>query len=479
MASRLLPRLPLSIRVPLGGAALMVLVGLVASQLVLGALSVSQERRLRDLAWLEFETLATSLAPYAVRDDIWAMFGLLDQASRRGEGLRPIRATVVDPLSRVVVSSAPELYPIGAVAGDLLASAVPLAALSYDGGQATVRLRRGLDWRGRALGTLVVEFATDELVAERRTTARLLIAGNIGATALLALAAYLLAARMLRPVRRIAQRMAGSSGLPEPIPATEIPAGDDEVASLARTYNRMVEAVADRKAAERRLAERERFVSLGRLSGTLAHEINNPLGGLLNAVDTLRTYPDRPDAVRTATDLLDRGLSHLRDIVRATLDVHREGRRDQPLTLEDLEDVRLLIQPECDHHGQRLTWSVAPDLDGLAGLPAGPVRQILLNLLLNATNAAGPGGTLGLTVERRGDGTLLAVWDSGPGLPAALRPRLLSDDPVEPGGGMGLRLVRDLVQEMGGSITLDRTPQGHPRIGIALPGATGAGERVR
>ncbi len=70
----------------------------------------------------------------------------------------------------------------------------------------------------------------------------------------------------------------------------------------------MTTAVEARAEAERRLAERERFVSLGRLSSSLAHEINNPLGGLLNAADTIVTYADRPEVVRESGNLMLRGL---------------------------------------------------------------------------------------------------------------------------------------------------------------------------
>jgi nitrogen-specific signal transduction histidine kinase len=64
---------------------------------------------------------------------------------------------------------------------------------------------------------------------------------------------------------------------------------------------------------------------------------------------------------------------------------------------------------------------------------------------------------------------MLAVHDSGPGLPEHLRPRLLSDASVEPGGGVGLRLVRELVQGLGGRITLGQSPEGMNEIRVHLP----------
>ena len=72
--------------------------------------------------------------------------------------------------------------------------------------------------------------------------------------------------------------------------------------------------------------------------------MNNPLGGLLNAADTIRTYSDRPEVVRQSAELMLRGLSHLRDVTRAILDENRLDRIGQALRREDLEDLRGLLR---------------------------------------------------------------------------------------------------------------------------------------
>jgi len=82
----------------------------------------------------------------------------------------------------------------------------------------------------------------------------------------------------------------------------------------------MVHAIKAKADAGHRLAERERFVGLGHLSASLAHEIYNPLGGLLNATDTIQTYADKPEVVRRSADLLARGLKHMRNVAKATLE---------------------------------------------------------------------------------------------------------------------------------------------------------------
>lgn len=463
------PHLPVMVKGPLLAAGLLVLVGVLASILVLRALVATQERHLRELAVLEFAGIEATVGPFVVRDDIWEMFDLLDRVTHREGSLRPLRATLIDPLGRVIVSSAPELHPLGAQRAEIIAAATPVTAPHYDLADGTISLAQVLEYQGRALGKLLIDFDTTALVAERERTVAALVIGNALATMIAALVGFAVMRRVLRPVARLTDAMGQSADGLQPIPEEAVPRRNPEIAQLYDTYNRLIHAVEERNATAKRLAERERFVSLGRLAGTLAHEVNNPLGGLLNTVDTLRTYPERADVVKSSADLLDRGLRHLRDVVRATLDTHRAAPEATALSGADFEDLNLLIRPEAERRGQDLHWDVALPDGGLHRLPAGPVRQIALNLLLNASSAAGYGGEIGLSLAREANEIVLAIQDSGSGLPEHLRPRLLSDASVEPGGGVGLRLVRELVQGLGGRITLGRSPDGLSEIRVHLP----------
>jgi signal transduction histidine kinase len=463
------PHMPVMVKGPLLAAGLLVLVGVLASVLVLRALAATQERHLRELALLEFAGVEATVGPSVVRDDVWEMFDLLDRVTHRDGSLRPLSATLVDPLGRVIVSSAPDLHPLGAQRAAMIAAATPVTAQHYDLADGAISLSQVLEYQGRPLGKLLIDFDTTDFVAERERTVGILVIGNALATLLAALAGFAVIRRVLRPVARLTDAMGQSADALQPIPEEAVPRRNPEIAHLYDTYNRLIHAVEERNATAKRLAERERFVSLGRLAGTLAHEVNNPLGGLLNTVDTLRTYPERADVVKSSADLLDRGLRHMRDMVRATLDTHRAAPEATALSRTDFEDLNLLIRPEAERRGQDLHWDLALPDGGLRRLPAGPVRQIALNLLLNASSAAGYGGRIGLRLAPEAGGIVLAIQDSGPGLPEHLRPRLLSGASVESGGGVGLRLVRELVQGLDGRITLGQSPEGLSEIRVHLP----------
>lgn len=468
-----LQRLPLSLRVPLIASALMVLVGVVASQQVLSSLSVVQEERLRELAGLHVDGLAVALGPSVLRRDVWEVFDTLDRAAAAGSGQRMVLTVVADENGRVIAASDPLRAPVDSDVGPLADGALPIEAIRLLGGDDHIRVTTDLDYQGRSVGRIISELNVSDLVAERRTAGLYLLAGNAAMTLALAFGGYVAMRRMLKPVALLAGHMGRMEGTLEPIPASDLPRGDTELAQLFQTYNAMTEAVQAKAEAERRLAERERFVSLGRLSSSLAHEINNPLGGLLNATDTIRAYADRPEVVRDAADLLDRGLRHLRDVARATLEQNRIDRSGLPLRPEDFDDLRLLFGPEVVRLNQKLDWRVEAPTEVLEAHPAAAVRQIVLNLLLNAAAAAGTGGSVGLQLRARDDGLDLRITDSGPGLSDAARQRLLTDDPVQPGGGVGLRLVRDLVRQVGGGVDYVRRSD-TTEISVFLPGRAAA-----
>jgi signal transduction histidine kinase len=165
---------------------------------------------------------------------------------------------------------------------------------------------------------------------------------------------------------------------------------------------------------------------------------------------------------------MQRGLSHLRDVTRAMLDQNRLDRTGQPLRPEDFEDLRLLFEPEAASRGQVLDWEVGAGVACLALLPAAPVRQIVLNLLLNAGSAAGREGRVGLGLANGARQLSITISDDGPGFAPGDLGRLLASGPLPPGGGVGLRLVHDLVESLGGTIEHDRR-EGTTYVRVDLP----------
>ena len=124
----------------------------------------------------------------------------------------------------------------------------------------------------------------------------------------------------------------------------------------------------------------------------MAHEINNPLGGMFNALDSLKRYGAREEVRATSIRLLEQGLAGIRDLVRSTLTTYRADQRPRDLTPTDLDDLRLLVKPEARQQHLKLAWQI--DFNGPVHVPAVPVRDAILNLLLNACHSCREGGTV-------------------------------------------------------------------------------------
>ena len=122
-----------------------------------------------------------------------------------------------------------------------------------------------------------------------------LLSTNAVLTLAMMLLGWFTVRRMVRPMKVLSDHLERAhDGGVRPIPAAQLPSADSEAGRLFRRFNEMAEAVTENAALAARLAEEKRLGSLGRLATGMAHEINNPLGGLFNAIDTLKKHGDKP-----------------------------------------------------------------------------------------------------------------------------------------------------------------------------------------
>ena len=190
----------------------------------------------------------------------------------------------------------------------------------------------------------------------------------------------------------------------------------------------------------------------------------------MNAIDTIQAHRDDPEVLSKSLEFLKRGLAGIRNVVRAALVTYKGGSDTSRLTPTDLDDLPFLVQHETGVRRVRLNWrnQVAEPLtiDGPA------VRQITLNLLLNACAASPFGGEV--TVEAVCSAGLLriAVTDEGPGLPEDMAVLLNSSTqaraPARGGKGLGLWTTGTLIQRLQGTTIIERPAVG-TRVIVTLP----------
>ncbi|NQU60509.1 MAG: HAMP domain-containing histidine kinase [Rhodospirillales bacterium] len=457
---------PLRIRVPLIVAALTVALSAVISQIVLTRLNDSQELSLRRLAGAYLDGVSTAVQPHVIRRDIWETYDALERSSELYEGLNARSVVVTLEDQTVLAASDPVRFPISSI--------VPLAITKQFPGDQDLVIEEdeGRGWMRRSLsqddviiGNIYAEFDLKLLMLERWEVLKTLIFVNSIFTLIFAIAGYLIVRHMVQPVSVLGhhmERLKGGSLVR--IPDQAIKRQGAEFASLFRRFNSMVDALNEREEMAQRLSDEEKLALLGKLASGMAHEVNNPLGGMMNAVDTLKKHGADPKVREISLGLIDRGLRGIQHVVRAALVTYRgtKGTTDsETLSKKDVDDLKFLVQHEILRRQLRIEWrNELPDdltVDG------GAIRQAVLNLLLNACEASPVGAEVRFNARVESGSVFFSVEDDGPGLPPAIEKlfETAKPDTIQPIGttGLGTWTAARLIARLDGEFIV-RTGQG-------------------
>ena len=336
---------------------------------------------------------------------------------------------------------------------------------------------------GGQLGTIHVGLSRGETVrAIRRLTWGM--SGALGGMLLVVLLiAHLVATRVSRPLRQLE---ASVLSYPEKVSASQLPqvSGTHEVESLARSFsvmaNRLESLERDRQAAQERLIHTERLAAFGEVAAGLAHEIRNPVDGMLECVRYLQTDPEKNARAEKYYPMLNDGLQRIANVMQGMLSFVRsgEGGALRPHSVWEMVDrLKTLVEAQTRESNVRLEWKLPGgcacmcDRDGLS--------QAALNLVLNAVEAAEPSSDPRVVVDSSCDSqwVYFSVDDNGPGVSDEMRDRIFepffTTKPIGKGTGLGLAVSRDLIRAAGGELELasGRGSRGGARFVIRLPRA--------
>jgi two-component system, NtrC family, sensor kinase len=265
------------------------------------------------------------------------------------------------------------------------------------------------------------------------------------------------------------------------------PGGTLEFDRLAASVNRMTERLLD---AQGLLVRAEKLASVGQLAAGVAHEIGNPLSAIGNYVEVLKRRGGDPELVAAIT----REAERIDQIVR-TLLAYASPRDAHPEVLDVaavVDGVVVLLTAQGALRPVTVVHEPAAEVPRVRGDRSG-LEQVFVNLLLNAVDAAGPGGQVRVRSAAVRTGAVgagrslsgvpddaaaaaVTVEDSGPGVAEALRGRIF--DPFfttkEPGKGtgLGLAIVQRIVHDHGGRIDVETSPLGGAAFTVTLPAET-------
>ncbi len=322
-----------------------------------------------------------------------------------------------------------------------------------------LEVRTTLNISSRFWGSLAVGFSMDPIdrrvgVVARRSAlmALLLMFSNSVLTAL-----YV--ETLIRPILRLNRTMkrAGRGDLTVRAPRRS----SDEVGELTDEFNRMMdelEASREREEVQRtQLAHTEKMAAVGTLAAGVAHEVNNPLAGVLACIDNLRANPDDDEMRETYLELIRDGLQRIERTIRTLLDFSRRREiRPEPTSINhNLRHVVELVGYQLRKAGVQIEYDLDP---GGAVVMADhfQMEQLFLNLVLNALGAMPEGGRLTLRTRARNGEVVTEIRDTGVGIPPEIRDRIF--DPffttreVGEGTGLGLSVSDSIVAAHDGRI---------------------------
>ncbi|GAB6062946.1 ATP-binding protein [Deferrisoma palaeochoriense] len=214
--------------------------------------------------------------------------------------------------------------------------------------------------------------------------------------------------------------------------------------------------VTQERAIRRSLERMDRLASLGRMAAGVAHEVRNPLTGVALLLDDLHDRAGEPadrEALRRAMGEIER----LEGIVQELLDYARveAPRRERCPLSSVVRSTLFLVEKEARRRGVRVEHRFRDE--GECWADPDKMKQVVLNLCLNAVQSMGEGGTLRIEVGRDGGGAVLRVADTGHGIPEDVRDRIFEPFfSLRPGGtGLGLSIAHSVVEEHGGRIEVE------------------------
>lgn len=472
----MLRRLPYRIQIPLG-LSLAVLITALLVTAVAARISARTARE-ETLATLDraIVLLIAQARPMLAGDDTWRVYSLLRDTAALipGAESKHARGAVLDADGRVFAASDPVALETGKpiLGGPIHELTLAPASLitgrmqldQSNGAVVLIDPIRSED--GQTMGFVFMEVDAPVFEPDWAAIAKPALIGVLMAVMFLLPFGWWVGKRMTRPVARIVRAIerigtAAADSLHTEVPKT----ADPELTRIGDAVHQLIGELQERKNAEERALSAERLAAVGRMTAAVAHEINNPLAGLLTATQTLRLHGDNPNIRQRTVELLERGLQQIRTTVAALLPQARV--EDRPLVPDDLEDVITLVRASATRPDVQLTAKA--DIESALRVPSSVMRQVMLNLLLNAVKAAGADGKVDALLKADGERVQFCVANTGSPMSAEQFSEILTAERGRDPRGFGLWVCHELANHYGGKFELDATHEAGTRLVFSIP----------
>ena len=469
---------PLAIKLSLTITAVVTAVGF-----MIGAVMVSQDwsrfnEELGEKALLLSESIAITTPKSMLRKDYWSLYlSLKNMTSRKHE---IITAMILDAEGKIQAHLHPADNPMGLpfspentieqnLFKQAMAAREPIVISS--GGYSKAGFQEGvvpLFSDQKYLGVVRVRLSVAQLYEKAMYSAFLVLALVMVFVFIGSVLGTIVSRRMVKPLTAVTQGLE-AVGRGEMTDFSPVPVKNrDEIGRLSVTFNQIMTELAEKKMLEEEIAMSEKLVALGRITAGVAHEVNNPLAGLLNCIDTLREHPNDKELIDRYLPVIDQGLHQIKDIVHNLLVGLKIEEGDEIESIDHLDKLHELITAEIGGRDINVIWDNIADKD--LQIP-GKLEQIVFNLLKNAVEVLPDGGTVTFKMYLNGAYLNIEVSDDGPGIPSKIRSQLF--DPfftTKPNGtGLGLWVVYRLTQNLEGIIEVESEKDEGTTFHVSVP----------
>ncbi len=333
------------------------------------------------------------------------------------------------------------------------------------------------DIEGRAIGVLTALRSLDAVTAGYATLRKQIAAIWLLSLMLSSLVTFALARRIVRPIEAL-DHAAGEIAR-ENFNVRVEPVTTDEIGRLARTFNHMSASI---QQARQELIRNERLYTIGRLAGSIVHDLRNPLAAIYGSSEML-LHSDLPEHQRKRLSAnLYKASRKIQDMLEDLLSITRGRTRELREECLVSEIVQAALDPlRSVAEAQRVEIVEDIPADSLVAADRGRLERALANLLVNSIEAMPEGGRITIDAKVQDNSITLRVVDTGPGIPPDVQNRLFEPFATagkKNGTGLGLALARQTVLDHGGDMWADCQPGRGAVFHIRLPLARSVSEPV-
>jgi len=254
----------------------------------------------------------------------------------------------------------------------------------------------------------------------------------------------------------------------------------DEINDLAHSFNQMASELDSRekalKDAQTALIQSEKMAAFGQLGAGIAHEVKNPLAGILGLTQLSLRKTEKGTLIHENLGIIEKESRRCTTIIQNLLKFARQERVVfEPVDINQVaQDAMAIVEHQLEMHKVKLQRNLTPTLPTIQG-NSNQIQQVLINLMINAQQAmeGNPGEVTVTTIGLNSSQVQVQVSDTGPGIPEDLQAKIFepffTTKPVGKGTGLGLSVSYGIIKEHKGDIRVESSPEKGTTFKISFP----------